>query len=156
MWRKLAKAGIGIFPKYTELPDDSMELPGTCYQEKVRNGLEFIGYKTKSEAKKKEGYTEIIEIKDELPMSFLSFMRHFMPFGVKGERPTPEQIREYRAKNPQKSSEEIMSNLSFDFMKDFETNTKLDPKKQVTRVTSLGLKRLQVVAHAFQQSRQKG
>ena len=88
-------------------------------------------------------------------MSFLSFMRHYMPFGVKGERPTPEQIREYREKNPQKSNAEIMADLSFEFMKEFEKNTNLDPKKQVTRVTSLGLKRLQVVANAFQQSRQK-
>ena len=155
MWRKLAEAGIGIFPKYTELPDASMELPGASYQEKIRNGLEFIGYKTKSEVKKKEGYTEIIEIKDNLPMSWLSFMRHYMPFGVTGERPTPEQIRKYREENPQKSTEEIMSDLSFEFMKEYETNTKLDPQKQVTRVTSLGLKRLQVVAHHFQQSRQR-
>ena len=153
MWRKLAEAGIGIFPKYTELPDASMELPGTSYQEKIRNGLESIGYKTKSETKKEENYTKIIEIKDELPFAWLSFMRHYMPFGVKGERPTPQQIREYRAKNPQKSNKEIMSDLSFNFMREFETNTKQDPKKQVTRVTSLGIKRLQVVANAFKRSR---
>ena len=154
-WRKLAEAGIGIFPRYTELPDDSMELPGASYEEKIRKALESIGYKTKTEVKKKDGYTEIIEIKDNLPMAWLSFMRHYMPFGVTGELPTPEQIREYRAKNPQKSTAEIMSDLSFNFMKEFETNTNLDPQKQVTRVSSLGLKRLQVVERAFRMSRAK-
>ena len=155
MWRKLAKAGIGIFPEYTQLPDTSMELPGNSAEGKVRNGLDCIGYRTKSEIRKKENYKEITEIKDLLPMAWLGFMRHYMPFGVEGERPTPEQIREYRAKNPQKSTKEIMSDLSLAFMKEFETNTKADPKKQATRVSSLGLKRLQVVAHAFRMSRLK-
>ena len=40
-------------------------------------------------------------------------------------------------------------------MKEYEKNTKSDPKKQITRVSSLGVKRLLVVAQEFQKSRQK-
>lgn len=154
-WRKLADNGIGIFPKYTQLPDTNDKLSDSSVETKVREALESIGYKTKIETRKKEGYTEIVEIRDNLPMAWLSFMRHYMPFGISGERPIPEQVKVRKEKYPEKSTAEILSDLSLDFMKEFEKNTHSDPKKQVTRVSSLGIKRLQSVVQAFQQSRLK-
>lgn len=154
-WRKLAENGIGIYPEYTQLADVSTESADVSVERKVRTALETIGYKTKIEVRKKENYTEITEIRDVLPLAWLSFMRHYMPFGITGERPTPEQIKEYRGKNPHKSTEKIMSDLSLDFMKEYEKNTNSDPKKQITRVSSLGVRRLLAVAQAFQKSRQK-
>ena len=148
-WRKLAEAGIGIFPKYTELPSEKMAVS----EENLRKLLKSIGYKTEIEVTKKEGYTEITEIKDNLPLAWRSFMRHYFPSGIKDERPTPNQISERRKKEPNKSTEEILSDASLDFMMEYEKNTNSDPKKQVTRVSSSGFKRLQVVANAFQRSR---
>ncbi len=150
-WRKLAEAGIGLFPKYTELPSEKIAVN----QENLRRLLKSIGYKTEMEATKRENYTEITEIKDNLPMAWRSFMRHYFPSGIKDERPTPNQIRERREKEPHKSTSQILSDASLDFMKEYENNTNLDPKKQICRVSSLGFKRLQVVAQAFQQSRQR-
>ncbi|MDY6407632.1 MAG: N-acetylmuramoyl-L-alanine amidase [Pseudomonadota bacterium] len=150
-WRKLAEAGIGIFPKYTVLPSEQMMVSG----EDLRKLLKTIGYKTETETKKIEGYTEITEIKDNLPFAWRSFMRHFMPFGITDERPTPQQIRERREKAPHKSTEEILSDASLDFMVAYEKNTNLDSQKHVIRVSSSGFKRLKVVAYAFQQSRLK-
>ena len=151
-WRKLAEAGIGIFPKYTELPAEKMNVS----QENLRKLLKAIGYKTEAEVTKTEGYTEITEIKDNLPLAWRSFMRHYFPSGIKDERPTPNQIRERHEKDPRKSTSEILSDVSLDFMMEYEKNTNSDPKRQLTRVSSLGFKRLQVVAQAFRISRQRG
>ena len=147
-WRKLAEAGIGIFPKYTELPAPKAET-------NLRKLLESIGYKTEVELRRKKGYEEITEIKDILPLAWRSFMRHFMPFGITDERPTAQQIRERHEKDPSKSTEEILSDISLDFMMEYEKNTNSDAKKQITRISSAGLKRAQVVARAFQLSRFK-
>ena len=150
-WRKLAEAGIGLFPKYTELPAEKM----TVNQENLRRLLKSIGYKTETEATKTENYTEITEIKDNLPFAWRSFMRHYFPLGIKDERPTPNQIRERREKDPTKSTSKILSDASLDFMMEYENNTSLDPQKQLCHVSSLGFKRLQVVERAFRVSRLK-
>lgn len=64
-WRKLAEAIIGIFPKYTELPDEKMAV----FEKNLRKLLKTIGYKTEIETKKPERYIEVTEIKDNLPLA---------------------------------------------------------------------------------------
>lgn len=131
-WRKLAEAGIGIYPKYTELPNSNTE-------KDTKKLLESIGYKTE----------------DNLPLVIRSFKRHFMPFGIKDERPTATQIKERRSKEPNKSTQKILSDISLDFMMEYEKNTNTNSEKQNTVLSRAEHKRLQVVAQAFQQSRLK-
>ena len=134
-WRKLAEAGIGIFPKHTDQAPSSIETD-------PRKLLESIGYKTKTETQ------------DELPLAMRAFKRHFMPFGIKDENPTAKQIHERKTKEPNKSSKQILSDISLDFMIEYENNINSN-KKQTLSIDSAELKRLQVVAHAFRQSRFK-
>lgn len=147
-WRKLAQNGIGIYPEYTELPviDSSVET-------NPRKLYESIGYKTETVIEnKKEG---TVKLRDDSELVRRAFCRHFMPFGIKDERPTAEQIKEYRAKNPHKSTSEIMSDLSLEFMKEYEKNTNANRNERFPVLTLAEYKRLQVVARAYQLSRAK-
>lgn len=145
-WRKLAEAGIGIYPKYTDLPQSATETD-------PRKLLESIGYKTETlvEDKEKNGF----EIRNDMAMAIRSFKRHFMPFAIHDERPTSEQIRTRKEKEPQKSTTQVLSDASLDFMMDYEKNTNSDAKKQKPFITRAEHRRLQVVAQAFKQSRLK-
>lgn len=144
-WRRLAEMGIGIYPKHTELPDPTM---GTD----PRKLLESIGYRTKIETVGEDGKT--VTVQDKLSLAMRAFKRHFMPFGINDEGPTPKQIQEYKSKDPSKSISNILSDISLDFMIKYESGESADKKKAFV-VSASELRRLQVVAHAFQQSRLK-